>query len=297
MKVSIIIPIYNKSDYLEHCIASVLAQTFLQDIEIILVNDGSTDNSEDICLLYLNRHSKIKYIYQENKGVSAARNNGFKQAIGEYIFFLDADDTIDKNFIELAYNNAKRNNSDVVIVANNIKMGNVKLDKLCYLATWQAFWKHSFLCQTGIKFKEDLSNSEDGLFSFEVLNFTNKISFEYDAIYHYNTNLKNSLHSNIKKGEYYEKLVDIWLKELDTFYNQYKDKLEIEQTLLRFLACHIFYHALRKKNLKIKQKLYIINQLKNFIKKNKLSYIKFKIKSLKYDYAYLYCIFNIFMFC
>jgi len=92
--VSIIIPIYNAEDSLHNCIESILDQTY-KDIEIIMINDGSTDHSKNICDHYAKLDQRIKVIHQENAGPSAARNRGIEQAVGNYIQFVDADQFAD----------------------------------------------------------------------------------------------------------------------------------------------------------------------------------------------------------
>lgn len=108
MLVSIIMPVYNKENYLEKSILSVLNQTY-KNIELVIINDGSTDKSEEIILkmMYDNR---IKYYKQSNNGVSIARNNGIKVALGEFVSFLDADDYYDETFIEKMLNKIKDKN-------------------------------------------------------------------------------------------------------------------------------------------------------------------------------------------
>ena len=98
-KVSIIIPIYNTAERLPGCLDSVLGQTH-QNLEIILVDDGSTDDSPAIIQTYAQKDSRIKVITQKNQGQSAARNRGLKQATGDFISFLDSDDAIKSNFIQ-----------------------------------------------------------------------------------------------------------------------------------------------------------------------------------------------------
>ena len=94
-KFSVIIPIYNAGQYLDDAINSVISQTIgFSNIELILVNDGSTDNSEDICMKYKEKYSNIIYVKQKNKGVSSARNKGLSLATGQYVNFLDADDLV-----------------------------------------------------------------------------------------------------------------------------------------------------------------------------------------------------------
>ena len=115
-EISVIVPVYNTEDYLEECINSILEQNM--SIEIILINDGSTDRSGDIINSYCNKYNNIKAIHQSNQGLSATRNNGMKIASGEYIMFLDSDDWLKKDSLSVLYNTAKDNNTDIV-------MGNV----------------------------------------------------------------------------------------------------------------------------------------------------------------------------
>jgi glycosyltransferase involved in cell wall biosynthesis len=111
---SIIIPVYNKAAYLGDCIRSVLDQSFT-DFELILVNDGSTDTSDEICHEYEAFDERIIVIDQPNAGVSAARNTGIKHAIGHYVGFIDADDTIEPDMYELLINNILAYNADISV--------------------------------------------------------------------------------------------------------------------------------------------------------------------------------------
>ena len=113
MKVSIIIPIYNSENYLEKCISSAVGQTY-GDLEVILVNDGSTDGSENICKTYEANDPRVRLINQKNAGVSAARNTGLDNATGELITFIDSDDHIDNDYVEYLVNLMRQNNSDIV---------------------------------------------------------------------------------------------------------------------------------------------------------------------------------------
>ena len=112
--VSIIIPIYNAEEYIEECIKSIITQTY-KNIEIILINDGSRDNSINICKEYLKKDKRIIIINQLNKGVSTARNSGITIAKGEYITFIDADDTIEKEHINHLVNTIKKTKTDLSI--------------------------------------------------------------------------------------------------------------------------------------------------------------------------------------
>ena len=112
-KVSVIIPVYNTERYLRRCLDSVCNQT-LSDIEIICINDCSTDNSLDILKEYADKDKRIKIInFKENKGAAVARNTGIDIVNGEYIGFIDSDDFVDSDFYEKLYNTASENNSDI----------------------------------------------------------------------------------------------------------------------------------------------------------------------------------------
>ena len=110
--ISIIVPVYNVEEYLEECLTSIQHQTFT-DIEVILVNDGSTDRSKEICERFCQQDSRFKLINQKNQGASVARNRGVKESIGEYIMFVDSDDVVKENIVEVLFFYM---NSDVDIV-------------------------------------------------------------------------------------------------------------------------------------------------------------------------------------
>lgn len=112
--VSVIVPVYNSEIYLDRCISSIVNQTF-NNIEIILVDDGSTDKSLDICKNWAVKDQRIKVIHQQNSGVSISRNTGIMASHGEYIIQLDSDDYLSKYMIEHMYEAIKKNNTDMVI--------------------------------------------------------------------------------------------------------------------------------------------------------------------------------------
>jgi len=121
-KISIIIPFYNSEAYLEDVINSIVNQTIgFENIQLILVNDGSKDNSEEICLKYKNVYNNILYIKQENQGVSAARNTGLKYIKGKYVNFIDSDDKWEKDALRNMYNFMEKNYSEIDFISARIK--------------------------------------------------------------------------------------------------------------------------------------------------------------------------------
>ena len=113
-KISIIVPVYNLENYIEKTIEQLISQTY-KNLEIILVDDGSTDKSLELCNTFAKRDNRILVVHQQNQGVSVARNTGIKHATGEYIGFFDGDDDIESDIFEFLYNNLVKNNADISI--------------------------------------------------------------------------------------------------------------------------------------------------------------------------------------
>ena len=114
--ISVIVPVYNVENYLVKCLDSIINQT-LTDIEIICVNDGSTDNSRQILENYKRKDSRIKIIDKQNGGLSSARNVGYKYSTGEYISYIDSDDWVDLTMLEKMYKNIKKHDCEISICA------------------------------------------------------------------------------------------------------------------------------------------------------------------------------------
>ena len=112
--ISIVIPVYNVENYLNRCIESIISQTY-ENIEIILINDGSKDNSLLICKEYKNKDKRIKVIDKKNEGVSIARNIGVEKSSGKYVIFVDSDDWIEKTFVENLHKKISEYNVDICI--------------------------------------------------------------------------------------------------------------------------------------------------------------------------------------
>lgn len=110
--ISVIVPVYNSEKYLKNCIDSVFSQTY-QNWELVLVDDGSSDASGEICDYYSRSDKRVKVIHQNNAGVSAARNTGIETACGQYIMFIDSDDSITEDCIEILYTYLTNNQADI----------------------------------------------------------------------------------------------------------------------------------------------------------------------------------------
>lgn len=124
MLISIIVPVFNAQNYIEKCIKSIICQTYI-DWELLLVDDGSTDSSYEICKKYINK--KINVFHKNNGGVSSARNYGLKKSKGDYIVFIDADDYVDKNYLKNLYDNIRDN--DLVVSGYKEVYSNGKVNK------------------------------------------------------------------------------------------------------------------------------------------------------------------------
>ena len=214
VKVSVIVPVYNTEKYLQKCLNSLINQT-LKDIEIICINDGSTDNSENIIRMFAKEDSRIKLINQENKKQGAARNAGMKIATGEYIGFVDSDDYVDLNYFERLYQTAKNNDSDIAL-ATNVRVGKNKFkkrlniehiekytelqDKLDVCQQWKnecptnKIYRKSYLDANNILWPEGIY-CEDKLFTIKAVYYANSIVTVPKVFYYYFENPNSTVNT------------------------------------------------------------------------------------------------------
>lgn len=212
-KVSVIVPVYNVEKFLSRCLDSLIRQT-LEDIEIICVNDSSTDNSLSILQYYAKRDARISVISQANQGVSVARNTGMKFATGEYIGFVDSDDWIDLNFYEKLYNAAKKEDADIaccssirvhdsgrklpkvtvkkyqVITGLNEKFRVTNTPRMSYV--WNKIYRRKNLLNRNIKFPVNVTCCEDVYFTIDALYSSRKIVTVPEVLYYYWVNTKSA---------------------------------------------------------------------------------------------------------
>lgn len=222
-KVSVIIPVYNCIKYLEKAVNSVLLQTRSEIIEIILVDDGSTDGSAELCESLAEKHECISVIHQKNSGVSVARNRGIEASKGEYIAFLDSDDEYEPDFIAEMVDSF---DSDLICCDYFLKnIGERHLGKifenrmylnddfnfdfwLCtireeFYSCWDKLYRKEILMQNGIRFFPGVKYGEDMEFVFEYLKHCHSFRFIDKSLYHYNINPDNTT-SVVKNG------LDVW---------------------------------------------------------------------------------------
>ena len=225
--ISVIIPVYNVEQYLKQCVDSVLAQTY-QNIEIILVDDGSTDSSDVICDQYKNTDNRIKVIHQKNAGLSEARNHGFDSATGEYVYFLDSDDWIEKDTLSSLMQKAHETNVDIVffdsksfedsekgyqIPQRYIRKHDYSTDegltvfeqmqknKEFHSAVPLLFFRKSFLDKSNICFYPGILY-EDMLFTFEALTKAEKVVQCKEAFYQRRYRSCSITQSKVKEKNY-----------------------------------------------------------------------------------------------
>ena len=312
VNVSIIIPVYNVEKYLKKCIDSVLRQRNI-NTELIIINDGSTDNSHNIIQDYLKKYKNIIYIKQNNQGLSIARNKGIKQAKGKYIMFLDSDDYIEQNSIKEIYEKAVDTDSEIVIFAhkqiyedsNNkdyiIPVKNLYEDKiyngedvsLKLLSSelkgyaWDKMFKTDYIKKNNLEFVPNVY-IEDFYPIFKLLYSAEKITFINKPFYNY-TQRSNSI-TNSKS----EKLLNDFITSIQSVLNHINtNQLKIPKEIIDAFTIDAFNYILtilyqnKKSKYKIiKQKKYniyeptLIQLLSNsYIKnKTKLAIILYKLR-------------------
>ncbi|WP_025907744.1 glycosyltransferase family 2 protein [Priestia flexa] len=212
IKVSVILPLYNVEKYIKKCLDSILKQT-LKDIEVIIVNDGSPDNSRLIASKYAEIDSRVRIIDKENGGLSSARNQGLDAAAGEYVVFIDSDDWVEENMLEVMYSQAKKEKADLSICNYNkvfnaykeknylsikdeiIRVKDLGLKDYLYNyyfgyvhgdEVWNKMYKNSIIKQNNIRFEKNSEVfSEDKLFNFYFLLHVETITTIEKSFYNY----------------------------------------------------------------------------------------------------------------
>ena len=246
-KISIIVPVYNVEKFLIQCVESITNQTY-KNIEIILVDDGSTDNSGKICDELATKDERIKVIHKENAGVSCARNVGMDAATGEYLMFPDSDDFLFENSCEVLVNKIKSEKADFVIgnysncnedgtlwekpVFNKEKYKEFRLSiKDCRdsffvmnSAAWNKIFNHEFILKIGARFAEGYTIAEDAMFTTYCFIKSKKVFYLPDIIYAYRRRAATTSASVNCTSGYFYAINKSYLR----IYENFRDNDEIE---------------------------------------------------------------------
>lgn len=236
-RVSIIIPVYNVKKYLCECLDSVITQDY-QNIEIVLINDGSFDGSEKICLEYARRDNRIKFINQKNKGAANAKNAGIDQATGQYITFMDSDDFAEKNWIstmvqmlEISDADVVECNFDKVFVDRSEKEEYVPEKAVFsgeqymkqYLEQWTSslFWNKLYKIELTkeIRFRKERRCIDDEFYTYKILTKANKVIRINQVLYHYRQRKSSAVWNQKNRQQITDDVLEVlieryeWIRE------------------------------------------------------------------------------------
>lgn len=297
-KISIIVPVYNVDKYLDKCIDSLINQT-IEEIELIFINDGSTDDSFNILNKYKNNR-KIIVINQENRGVSYARNKGIDIATGEYIGFVDPDDIVNNNMFEIMYNAAKCNNSDMIIcdyfeidetknkriikkqdingedsfdILRQVLNNFITIQNNGYL--WNKIFRADIIKKNNICFDKNITICEDVLFNLNFLRIANKINYVKKPLYSYYIRGNSAI---AKKHEERFRMMSYLYDYTMICMNEWKLKDDSNINSLNTIYAPIFYQcaketiSINKGNLSIR-----IKNTKLLLNDKKIRYMKKQI--------------------
>lgn len=296
-KVSIIVPIYNVEKYIERCIKSLISQTY-GDIDILLINDGSTDCSKTICEKYEKADKRIKLYNKENGGLSDARNYGLKRATGEYILFVDSDDFIESNAVEVLIAEMKKENLDIVagnavleadgedkkyldITKHNNKVTN---GLEYYVSSIEAdffqaspcvyMYKRELILKNNIFFEKGILH-EDEEWTPRVMIKAKRVKNINFVFYHYTVSRENSIMNSKDKTK---NMIDLFntYKKLGKIFNETEASQEQHKEMNDYL-CRVYINACVLEP--VNKKLYRENVDYKFIFKNAKK-LKTKIKLL-----------------
>lgn len=310
MKISIIMPVYNCEKYLDIAIRSIERQSF-HDWELLLIDDGSTDNSGEICEKWGKNDSRISVFHQINRGVSAARNWGLRKADGNYIFFMDADDYISDNFLQDVSESIQRYNADIILVnakrffdkdcfkPPEIKLSQNLSEEYLHRLLMCGFVREACfkVCKSSLigheSFDEKLKSAEDLDYMAEILKNCKTVACTKDSFYYYNKmNMKSITHQN-QSAEFFMNNFIAWhhFWENSTAFHWE----EMDERLPEYYLAQCMYYALKVLNLQKTRRLKQEDDYRNislFIKKHikpfLLSYDTSHRMLIFSEYYYLY---------
>lgn len=295
--VSVIIPVYNVEKYIVSCLDSIINQT-LTNIEILVVNDGSKDNSKSIIEKYMANDKRIKLINKENGGLSSARNKGIDNVNSKYIYFVDADDFIEKNTLEVLYEKAERDNLDVVVADiciyknkhNKTVWKDISLDDnqvICskdYLIRYimgegissvcNKLWKTELYLSNNIRHPENISLGEDGSTLPRLIFNAKRIGRVNQPFYNYRVNNESMTNEKNRKVYQYLEACNI---VLEYFENKKCEWIEPYKFTYKYNYAYRMLQSIPLKSKKMKENndyRLVYNDFLLEVRKSKNKYIK-----------------------
>ncbi|MDY3250502.1 MAG: glycosyltransferase [Candidatus Choladocola sp.] len=232
INVSVIIPVYNMAEYIDQCVECLLKQTY-KSFEVIFIDDGSKDNSLEICKGWASKYKNIKVLHKENGGVSSARNAGINEAVGEYLLFVDADDCLAERYVETLFQS--RENADIVICGfsklengsyTHVLLGqegllsresvfyNAICNNVIYGACWNKLFQKKRIIENSIRFNEAIAIGEDMLFLVQYLSRCESYYYINKPLYIYRINNTSAMHSVLYHKQFNPKIITC-LKSVD----------------------------------------------------------------------------------
>ncbi|MFS0655143.1 glycosyltransferase family 2 protein [Bacillus sp. 179-C3.3 HS] len=264
--ISLLVAVYNTSQYIEQCLQSIAEQSF-SDIEVILVNDGSTDHSGELLETFAARDERFRVIHQVNQGLGAVRNRGIEEATGTYIAFVDSDDMLAPNYCEALYQKAEMTGADLVISEYWIQFEQARrtlaTDLLLHQSahhtslieallhgeltgfSWNKLYRRAFMEEHGIRFplRGELENIEDQYVTMRCFYLSDVIAFVHEPLYYYRVHL-TSIVQRYQKDYFQHGLTFYRAQRL--FLKSYDDLAPYEKTLNFFIVNHTLHCMLNE---------------------------------------------------
>lgn len=253
--ISVIVPVYNVELYLKECIDSILSQSYT-DFELLLIDDGSTDSSYDICKEYESKDKRIKVYQKTNGGVSSARNMGIDNANGEWIVFIDSDDYIGSEYLYELLSFKDNISCDISLIKGFIKHQSKKeffintpkyisiekaIEAICgenglCLAPWGKLFKKEIIYLNNIRFKNGLSFCEDLIFCFEYFKYVKSKVFVCNDTSYYYREVNNSLTHKIVNYKEVIRVMELQLNDYLYYKNHYSDNIIIKKHFVSIIV-------------------------------------------------------------
>ncbi|AXI26460.1 glycosyl transferase family 2 [Gemella sp. ND 6198] len=289
-KISVIVPVYNVEQYLERCVDSIINQTY-KNLEIILVDDGSTDNSGKLCDELVQKDDRIRVIHKENGGLSSARNRGIEEATSDLIGFIDSDDYIDKDMYELLLNNLKKEEADISMCGHYDVFSGVVENQVTKIQQWKLTKEEAIkmvmeakiLSVTAVNklYKkilfEDLKFeigkiAEDAFIMVKLLDKCNIIAATNEKKYYY-IHRGNSITTQ-KFSPKFLNVIEAYEQNYDIIKNNYPNLLNVSITRLNWAYFYVLDRLLVDKDYTDKE---LENKLINYLKTNRKNILEDKL--------------------